>query len=464
MTIPLDQRPYEPFGAARLLWTDHRDEVLLSGPAGTGKSRACLEKLHAVCLRWPGARTLIVRKTRESLTETALVTLEEKVFPARSPMVRGAKRSHRQSYLYPNGSIVVIGGLDRPAKVMSTEYDLIYVQEAIDLLEGDWESLTTRLRNGVVPFQQLIADTNPDRPTHWLKLRVDRGDTAMLESRHEDNPLLWDRASGAWTEYGRHYIDKLDRLTGARKPRLRYGKWVQAEGVVYDQWDRQVHVIDPFPIPASWRRIRAIDFGYSNPFVCLWIAIDDDCRMYVYRELYQTKRTVRSHAARINDLSQGEDYEFSVADHDAEDRATLLENGIATIAARKEILPGIQAVGERLNIEGDGKPRLFVFRDLLTERDSALGEAKKPCSLLEEFDCYSWPKTPDGKALRETPEKWNDHAMDALRYAAMAVDRGLSAIEPRHVLEERERQEAEAARQAHRDPNNPIWWNEGGTW
>jgi PBSX family phage terminase large subunit len=462
--IPLNQRPYEPFGAARELWTDHRDEVLISGPAGTGKSRACLEKIHAVCLRWPGARALIVRKTRESLTETALVTFEEKVLPAHSPIVGGSRRSHRQSYLYPNGSVVVVGGLDRPGKVMSTEYDLIYVQEAIELFEDDWESLTTRLRNGVVPFQQLIADTNPDRPTHWLKLRVDRGATAMLESRHEDNPILWDRDANQWTEIGRTYIGKLDRLTGARKPRLRHGKWVQAEGVVYDEWDRQIHIVDPFPIPPSWRRIRAIDFGYSNPFVCLWIAVDDDRRMYVYRELYHTKRTVKVHAKQINELSEGESYEFSVADHDAEDRATLRENGIATIAARKEVNPGIEGVQERLKDAGDGRARLYVFRNCLVERDPALNDAKKPCSILEEFDSYSWPKAPDGKASKEAPEKLNDHALDALRYAAMAVDRGIAAFEPGHVREERERREAEDAYRTHMDINNPIWWNEGGRW
>lgn len=353
---------------------------------------------------------------------------------------------------------MVVGGLDKPGKVMSTEYDLIYVQEAIELYENDWEALTTRLRNGVVPFQQIIADTNPDRPTHWLKQRVDRGATVMLESRHEDNPTLWDRTENRWLAQGHAYISKLDRLTGARKPRLRHGKWVQSEGVVYEDWDRQVHIIDPFAIPPSWRRIRAIDFGYANPFVCLWIAIDDDCRMYVYRELYHTKRTVKVHAAQINALSEGESYDFNVADHDAEDRATLLENGIATVHARKDVSPGIEAVQERLKDAGDGRRRLYVFRNCLVERDPSLVEAKKPCSVLEEFDSYSWPKAPDGKAVEEAPEKLYDHGLDALRYATMSIDRGVTAIVPAAVLEARELAEQQAAEAAYRDVNNPLWW------
>jgi phage terminase large subunit len=310
----------------------------------------------------------------------------------------------------------------------------------------------------------LIADTNPDRPQHWLKLRVDRGATAMLESRHEDNPGLWDHDGGDWTPAGLAYIARLDALGGARKHRLRYGKWVQAEGVVYEAWDRQLHLVDPFPIPKSWRLIRAIDFGYANPFVCLWIAIDDDCRMYVYRELYHTKRTVRVHSEQIKELSGDEVYEFSVSDHDAEDRATLRENGISTVPARKDVSPGIEAVQERLKDAGDGRRRLYVFRDCLVERDKELQEAKRPCSILEEFDSYSWPKADDGKAVKEAPEKINDHAMDAIRYAAMSIDRGVTAIEPPHVVEERERKAREEAEAAHRDVSNPIWWEGSGSW
>ena len=66
---------------------------------------------------------------------------------------------------------------------MSTEYDMIYVQEATELTEDDWEALTTRLRNGRAPIQQLIADCNPAEPTHWLKARCDSGQTRMLNTQ-----------------------------------------------------------------------------------------------------------------------------------------------------------------------------------------------------------------------------------------------------------------------------------------
>lgn len=54
-------------------------EVILSGPAGTGKSLAALHKVHYCAVKYPGMRALVARKTRESLTQSVLVTFEEKV-------------------------------------------------------------------------------------------------------------------------------------------------------------------------------------------------------------------------------------------------------------------------------------------------------------------------------------------------------------------------------------------------
>lgn len=412
---------FEPRGAARALFRCHDRQVLLSGPAGTGKSRACLEKLHLCALKYPGMKALVARKALSSLTATGLRTYAEKVLhPTDNVYFFGGSSEEPAHYTYPNGSWLVVGGLDKASKIMSTEYDLIYVQEATELSENDWEHLTTRLRNGVLPYQQLSADCNPDAPTHWLKVRCDAGKTTMLESRHEDNPRLHD--GRGWTEEGRNYIALLDQLSGARKARLRYGKWVAAEGAVYDEWDRRVHLIDAFEMPASWRRIRAIDFGYSNPFCCQWWAIDHDGRMYLYRELYYSQRLVTDHARQIVALTGNERIDKTLSDHDAEDRATLHAAGIQTIPAFKDISPGIQAVQARLRVAGDGKPRLFVFRDALVERDERMADLSQPVNTEQEFDAYMWPKGADGKPLKEEPLDLYNHGMDTMRYAVAYVD------------------------------------------
>jgi PBSX family phage terminase large subunit len=409
-------RPYQPHGAAETLFYCRAEEVVLSGPAGTGKSRSCLEKLHLCALKYPGMRGLILRKTRESLTESALVTFEEKVLPLGDPIMEGAQRRMRQSYRYPNGSELVVGGLDKASKVMSTEYDMAYIQEAIEVTEDDWESVTTRLRNGVMPYQQLLADTNPDSATHWLKLRADAGKTLMLESRHEDNPSVTPE-----------YLAKLDALTGVRFLRLRKGLWVSAEGAVYeDVWNPAIHRIDRFPIPKEWPRVWGVDFGYTNPFVLQIWALDPDGRMYRIWEIYRTQRLVEDHAADIRRFMtrSGERWPMAlIADTDAEDRATLERHlGIQVQAAYKSVSPGIQAVAGRLRVAGDGKPRMFFLRDSVLERDADLVEKKRPTCTEEEVEGYIWNLT-GGRVKGEEPVKLNDHGLDCARYVTAWIER-----------------------------------------
>lgn len=417
----LSSTDYVAFGAAKALFETTDEITCLSGPAGTGKSRASLEYIHRKLLSFPKSRALMARQTRSSMTETTMVTYEENVLAnGFGHMYEGVGRRSRSSYRYDNGSEFIMGGLDLVTRLMSSEYDLIYVPEAIETTESDIESLTSRLRNGKMDVQRLIMDTNPGPPTHWLKQAANAGRVLMLESRHEDNPRLY--RNGAWTEEGIRYIGILDRLTGARRDRLRFGRWVQAEGVVYPQWDAARHLVNRFAIPDTWRKFRAIDFGYTNPFVCQWWALSPDDEMYLYRELYMTGRTVRSHAEQINQFEPSSEFEATIADHDAEDRATLSECGIDTIAATKDMTRGIQGMQERLKPRGNGRHGLYVMRDSLIEIDPALVEAKKPMGLAQEIEGYVWPQVTAGRLVSESPIKLDDHSCDAARYAAMYAD------------------------------------------
>jgi len=424
-------RKYVPRGTAREALNRRDPEVLISGPAGTGKSRACLEKMHHMCLLNPGMRALIVRKTLTSLGSTALVTYREHVAKESLALGHvtfyGGSSQESAQYRYSNGSSIVVGGMDRATRVMSAEYDLIYVQEATELTETDWEALTTRLRNGVVSFQQLLADCNPSTPTHWLKARCDRGVTLMLNAKHQENPRLY-TDDGEKTDVGVAYLGKLDALTGVRRARLRDGKWVAAEGIIFEAFDPAVHLLNKEAIPADWRRIWSVDFGFTNPFVLQCWAIDPDGRMVLYREIFRTQRTVDVHAAEIMAIVAPEGTWLEprptavICDHDAEGRATFeKETGLHTKAAMKKVTEGIQAVQRRLVEAADGLPRLFIQRDAVVSRDTALVDAKRPASSEEEMPGYVWDSA-SGDRIKETPLKENDHGMDAMRYAVAYMD------------------------------------------
>jgi phage terminase large subunit len=408
---------YKFRGAALRLQTENAHEVILSGPSETGKTVAELYKLNQLANQYPGMQGVIIRKVRADMDGTVLQTWQRIVEGGRVTTFGGSKP---EWFDYPNGSRVWVGGMDKPGKVLSGERDIIFVNQAEELSLDDWETLTTRTtgRAGHVPSPQIMGDCNPGGATHWIK---SRSALLVLESRHEDNPTLY--ADGVLTERGKRTMAVLDALTGVRYQRLRLGRWVNAEGAVYE-FDAALNVVDHFEPPSSWRRIRSIDFGYSNPFVCQWFAIDPDGRMYLYRELYGTRRIVEDWAADIKRLSAGESIEATVADHDAEDRATLERHGVATRPARKEISPGIQAVQRRLSKAGDGRPRLFLMRGALVQADSELANMHKPVCTQQEMDVYVWPKAQDGRPMKETPVKENDHGMDAMRYAVMCADGG----------------------------------------
>lgn len=403
-------KSYRPLGAAYDAFCYARREILLSGAAGTGKSRALLEKLHWCAKNYPGMRGLICRKTRHSITQTAMVTFESKVLGEGWLDEYVHFSTTDQQYEYTNGSIIGVGGLDKASKIMSSEYDMVYVQEATELLEDDWESITTRLRNGMMPYQQLMADCNPSAPSHWLKKRCDRGATLMLYSKHTDNPSVTPQ-----------YLATLDALTGVRKKRLRDGIWAAAEGMVYeDEWDPSIHLIDRFEIPREWPRYWSVDFGFRNPFVWQAWAQGPDGELYRYHEIYQTETIVEDLAKRIKEITADEPKpQAIICDHDAEDRATFEKHtALRTIAAKKAVTTGIQVVQGRLRRKGNGRPSLYLLRDSLVSVDHALVDKSLPYCTEQEFESYVWD-IENNKKIKEEPVKQFDHGLDALRYLCM---------------------------------------------
>lgn len=445
---------YEPRGAARELFQTRTSEVVMAGAAGTGKSLACLFRLHLAALSTPNIRCLIARKTAVSLGSTTLVTFEKKVADAAlsAGVVSWFGGSQREApgYRYSNGSVINVGGLDKPEKVLSSEYDLIFCDEATELTITDWETLGTRLRNGILSWQQQIAACNPAHPTHWLKQRADAGALTLLTSVHRDNPA-YVNSDGSLTVKGVDYMAKLDALTGVRRLRLREGKWAAAEGLIYEGFDPTVHVVPRSVIRPEWTRRLVIDFGFTNPFCAQWWAEDGDGRLYMYREIYRTKTLVEDHARDIllqvtkvigdvpertvltakdirDDVAAGLRIwteprpQTIICDHDAEDRATLERHlGMGTRAAHKTVKDGLDAVAARIRPAGDGRPRIYLCEDALVDRDPLLVESKKPTCTAEEIVGYVWDAQP-GKTPKEAPVKQDDHGMDTMRYAVAERD------------------------------------------
>jgi len=188
------------------------------------------------------------------------------------------------------------------------------------------------------------------------------------------------------------------------------GHFASFYGAVYKSYNRATHVIKPFKIPDTWRRYRGFDFGFTNPFVCLWLAQDGDDNWYVYREYYKAKTGIGEHISAVKRLSKDEQYVASWADpENAGDRAELRKAGIITKPARKDISKGIELVQSKLKVKANGKPSLFIFNS-----------CKHTC---QELASYKYPEGTKSNNPKDIPLKKNDHTCDALRYVIYSVER-----------------------------------------
>ena len=261
---------------------------------------------------------------------------------------------------------------------------------------------------------RIFWDTNPDYPDHPIKTDyIDRSGEKLsngherIKAFHfvlEDNPNL-----------PAEYVENLKATTppGMWYDRKINGLWVAAEGLVFEGFDYNTHVIDPFKIPGHWRRFRAIDWGFTNPFCTLWGALDEDGRLYIYREYYKAGRLIKDHAAHINQFVEFDEYrkltyERTVADHEPQENEEIKQYGIYTKNALKDVQLGCQKIAERLVIQRDKQPRLFIFKD---------------CEhTIHEIQRYRWSERKEGKPVKEEPIKINDHTTDCLRYMVMEID------------------------------------------
>ena len=400
---------WQPLPWQLAAWEDRSPVVLLSGSAGGGKSDLAARKQDYYCRRFPGVFGLIIRKTRESMSAgTALMMESEVINPAETEHVPSRSR-----FVYANGSLIVYAGMATARERQRIRsiglrggVDFLWIEEGIELLRDDFEALRARMRGRAAPWRQVVVTTNPDAPEHWINTDLIIGAGASVHySGASENPFVDDE-----------YRSTLDGLTGVNRQRLTLGKWVRAEGVVHNNWDPAVNLVDRFRLDPGWRRIGAIDLGWEAPTVAQWWAIDDDGRMILYREIYETHLHLDDLARRIRELSGRENISW-VIDHAAGVRLA----GVPMGGANKDVIPGLQAVNTRLRPAGDGRPRMMLFRDALVRTDPRLVEQRKPTSTAGEFGGYVWAVRATDGAILDQPLKMNDHGMDAARYASMAA-------------------------------------------
>lgn len=414
-------------GGALALQSHRGPEVMLSGPSETGKTWSTLWYLDTFLRTYAGAQGALIRKKRVTIAPTVLRTYLRIQALRREPAVPHGGNNPLW-YDYANGSRLWIGGIDDPGKILSGERDIIYVNQAEELEIQDWETITTRTtgRGAVAPFTVALGDCNPGPADHWIIKRRDSGALTFLESRHEDNPSLHD--GQGWTEQGQRTLTSLNKLTGVRKQRLRYGLWVGAEGAYFTQLDEDLHMVTYRRVPDGWHVWGALDYGWAHPLSFGVLAIDPEDRVYLLGRHAADHWYIPQHDTAIRGLcaalgvvlehitiyaggdcwSKGKDQNETVADK-------LTARGYRLERANDARVPGARAVGERLgNQECDPPvPASLFFNTLHGGRAVFDALARMVVDPHDAEDVL--------KVNADTDGQGGDDDYDMARYGVMAV-------------------------------------------
>lgn len=243
---------------------------------------------------------------------------------------------------------------------------------------------------------KLIGTTNPDNPMHWLKAkyidRKDKLDMLTMQFLIDDNTML-DQA----------YVASLKKeYTGVFYERFILGKWVVADGVIYDMW-QDGYYYDELPANMEYAgQYITIDYGTTNP-TAMYYVIDDGTRLWVEDEYYYSSQDKRH---QKTDKEYADDLEAFISDRPinaiildpsaASFRAELASRGIITANADNDVLDGIRLMASVISL-------------------GYLRVNRKCTRFAQEIVAYSW----DSKAAErgeEKPIKQADHGMDSIRY------------------------------------------------
>ncbi|MCL2555665.1 MAG: terminase family protein [Firmicutes bacterium] len=195
----------------------------------------------------------------------------------------------------------------------------------------------------------------------------------------------------------------------------RYGKFINNKGLVYSEFDENIHIIEPFNVPKEWYDNLSIDPGLNNPLSCHWYAVDGDGNIYVMAEHYEKGQTVDYHAGVIKSICDNLGWHrdsfgrvVALIDSAASQRTLAAEKSVVELfldediqvnpKVDKNLFSGISRVKQYLK-GANGHGKLYIFKTCI--------------NLIREIKSYWWG---DG----DIPKKKDDHALDELRYYIMS--------------------------------------------
>lgn len=352
----------------KLFFKARRRFVAYGGARGGGKTWAVRIKAMLLACRYAGIKILIVRRSFQELRDNHILPLQMEL----RDLARWKEQEKR--FIFPNGSYIRFGYCSAERDVLQyqgQEYDIIFIDEATQLTEFQFQTFKGCLRGANDFPKRMYLTCNPGGVGHaWVKrLFIDRQyveserpeDYEFIQAKVTDNPVLMKKDP--------EYINMLRSLPYELREAWLNGSWDIFAGQYFSEWNRDVHVVEPFVIPAWWRRYITIDYGLDMLAAYL-IVVDDHDMAYVVQEVYKGRDLgegakgliVSEAAAEVKALAGNGDIAAYLAPPDLWNARQetgksvadiFAESGIYLTQTNNDRIDGWMAMHERLHVFED---------------------------------------------------------------------------------------------------------------
>ena len=457
--IPVDrfrEGGFRVYGGMWDLWASHASVKVAGGTYDAGKTYSVCAYMDALAKKYPGARMTFVHRSLNRVHRNIIPTYEK--YLGYKPTSRDATNptfvtryggEKPEFFEYPNGTRIYVNGLDQPNNLLSDFFDAGFVNQCELLPFEAWDELTARVseRAGVMPIAMLIGDCNPNAPHHWIRQQTkddklkyfrmsfldnpeiieqgsDRLKAFKIAFENNPDPKLLDKVIDLFSETGLRRVEKLRNLDGLRFKRGFLGVWASGEGLVFDDFEPETHIVDTTIMP-NWPRYLSVDWGFRNPASVIWWAHSPDDRLYAYKEIYKTKLTKPDLIQLIEDNCDPHEDRIRHAVVDSEDQdgvEQLKRAGFRVKEPKKDRVAQIDAVKERLKKDATGQPAIFFKRDRLVHPpDEDLKDDYRPVEVTDEFLSLSYAEKLKGTRRDDEDVVGDNHGVDGTSYLVQSL-------------------------------------------
>lgn len=364
--------------------TKNRYRILYGG-AGSGKSHFVAQETILNMLNNKHMNYLVVRKVGKTLRNSVFRLLTDLINEYDLNGYFNINKTE-MSISCLSGAKLITSGLDDVEKLKSiTGINRIWIEEASEITEKDFNQLDLRLRGVSSVNYQMTLTFNPISELHWLKktfFDVGKPNSFVLKTTYLDNKFL-DK------EY-RRVLNHLQEEDYQYYRIYALGEWGTLGNLIYTNWEKKNLTKMQFD-----NIFHGVDFGFSNdPTAYVKLHYDKKHKtIYILDELYQTDMFIDKLAAELKDKVNNYVMCDSSEPRSIED---LRRHGINARAAKK----GPDSVEHGIK---------FIQRHKIIVDPSCI-------NTIKELTSYKWKEDKNGNVLPK-PVDANNHILDALRYA-----------------------------------------------